>query len=132
MYSVNLGHIVSDYNAKLHERDDFGNPWEHESLDWIVVRWHSRFHIGINSRLSENEKAYVTMHEVGHIATWTVGIVGSLICERMCDDFAIDSLIPDDRLREAIEFYGEDWEGYAQLFGVSHETLCKKIWKNSL
>ena len=131
-HTVNLERIVSDYNATLHERDDFGEPWDRDSLDGVVVRYHSRFHIWVNARLSEYQKTSVTLHEVGHIATWTVGVVWSLICERMCDEWALDSMIPDDTLQEALAYYGEDWEGYAQLFGVSYETFCKKLWKKSI
>lgn len=128
-FLVNLDRIACDYNAKIHYRDDFGNPWEKDSLDGVVVSHHSRYHIGINTNLWEYEKTSVSLHEVGHIATDTVWVVGSLICERMADAWMIDHIIPTDKLYEAIEFYGEDWDWYNALFWVSHEIMEKKCSK---
>jgi len=127
-YSVNLSRIVSDYDAKLHYID-FWDPQCRDSLDGIVVRHHSRFHIWVNERLWEYEKQRTAMHEIAHIDTWTVWVVGSLICERMCDEWAIDHMIPDDKLREAVEYYGEDCDFLPQLFGVSIENMNKKCSK---
>lgn len=128
-YAVNLEKLILDYNATVHYRDDFWIPGEYDSLDWIVVKKNWLYHIAVNSKLWEYEKAHVIMHEIGHIAENEVWIVGSLICERNANNWALDELIPDEKLFDAIDYYWIDYEHYPELFGVSREIFMKKLNK---
>jgi Zn-dependent peptidase ImmA (M78 family) len=129
-YYVHLETIIRDFEAVVYERGDFWEPWDRDSLDWIVVTYKKNNYIGVNDMLSEYEKASVCMHEVWHIATGTVGVVWSLLCERMCDDWALEQMIPEEKVREAIDEYWYDTDFLCPLFGCSREHVekrCKKL-----
>ncbi len=118
-YFVNLERIAIDFNAGIAEVD-------FESIDGACMNGDKGYLICVDKKLDPYKRQWVLGHELWHIQDGTVDSFFSMISERRANKYALDTLIPDEKLKEAMEYYWENCEFMNQLFWVSVETMQKK------
>jgi len=119
-------HYFTDIEEIAHDNDIGIMDTEFESVDGVCMNGSKGYLVVVDSRLSPYHRRWTIAHELGHIADQTVNSRHSHIAESRADRLAIDILIPDHILGQAIDDYGNDCDFLPQLFGVSHETMEKK------
>ena len=119
-YIVNLDNILDDMDIAYREAD-------FSSIDGIALDGEYGKCIIVDQDLDSYHKRFTVAHEVGHFLTGTVDNQCNRYAEKIATQAGIDVLISDAKLKEARDFYGDDWDGYAQLFGVSHDTMQNKV-----
>lgn len=102
-----------------------------ESVDGIAVRYHGSPRIAVNARLDERRTRFVVAHELAHIEDETVGPAYCLMAERRANKIARETLVPHDRLREAVEDGHTEYAVLASIFGVGEDVIeerCREMF----
>lgn len=123
-YVVNIDEILDNLDISFRETD-------FDSVDGVAMDGVRGKCIIIDSKLDPYHKRFTIAHEVGHFLTHTVDSQHQKYSEQLATKSWLDVLITDEKLKEARDFYGDDWDGYAQLFGVSQEVFemkCRQLY----
>ena len=117
--SIAIEDIVKEYDATLDELDFKNHDGFVFKVDW-------RYHIVVDQKLDSCKKRFAIAHEMGHIMDSTVDNSYCQISERRANNIAESLLVPEEKLREAREWFGDDFDWYAQLFGVSDDVMRRR------
>jgi len=102
---------------------------EFDSVDWMCLNWYKWYLILVDSRLSIYKRRWTIAHELWHISDDTVNSRHTRYSERRADWYALDMLIPDIELLDAMQWFWDDCDFYHTLFWVDLETMQKKVHK---
>lgn len=116
-----------DIYRKARELGIIVKEYDFQEIDGISVFTGYAKYIYVNSNLTDKEKRDTVAHEMVHFEDWTVW-VHHIIAEKRAEKGKRERLIPCDKLRKAINDFGEYGIWFlATLFGVSYETMELRI-----
>lgn len=118
-----LDSIIEDHDAVL-----LTCEYPDRTIDGCVVREDGENFIVIDSRLDIQHTRFTIAHEIGHIVNDTIGWA-SKWDEQDADDLAIQILISDAQIEDAISDGHTDIPTMSTIFGVPYKWMERRIEK---
>ena len=118
-----LDSIIKDHNAVL-----LTCEYPDRTIDGCVIRDNDENFVVIDSRLDIQHTRFTIAHEISHIIHDTIG-GASKWDEQDADDLAIQILVTDTQIKDAIDDGYNDIPSFCSIFWVPYKYMEKRLEK---